>query len=154
MRRNSEDGSFEVRRARLDEVGRLAEIESRSSARPWSRRLLEAELRNRHSTVLIADLEGFELAGFLVYWTVVDELHLLNLAVDLDFRRLGAATVLLDAMLSDGGSRKARSVLLEVRQDNLAAKSLYLSYGFRPVGIRPRYYPAEGKDAISMELSL
>jgi ribosomal-protein-alanine N-acetyltransferase len=45
-------------------------------------------------------------------------------------------------------------VLLEVRVSNQAAASLYRSFGFREVGIRPRYYADNGEDALLMDLEL
>ena len=39
---------------------------------------------------------------------------------------------------------------LEVRLSNAAARGLYQQFGFRPVGIRPRYYSDNGEDALIM----
>jgi ribosomal-protein-alanine N-acetyltransferase len=39
---------------------------------------------------------------------------------------------------------------LEVRLSNMPARRLYEKYGFRPVGIRPRYYSDNGEDALIM----
>ena len=44
----------------------------------------------------------------------------------------------------------AREATLEVRLSNLAARRLYEKYGFRPVGIRPRYYSDDHEDALIM----
>jgi ribosomal-protein-alanine N-acetyltransferase len=41
-------------------------------------------------------------------------------------------------------------VTLEVRISNLAARQLYERFGFRPVGVRPRYYTDNGEDALIM----
>ena len=39
---------------------------------------------------------------------------------------------------------------LEVRLSNQAARLLYQRFGFRPVGVRPRYYSDNGEDALIM----
>ena len=39
---------------------------------------------------------------------------------------------------------------LEVRLSNAAARQLYQRFGFRPVGVRPRYYSDNGEDALIM----
>ena len=44
----------------------------------------------------------------------------------------------------------AREATLEVRLSNLPARRLYEKYGFRPVGLRPRYYSDNGEDALIM----
>ena len=48
------------------------------------------------------------------------------------------------------GSRGARDATLEVRVSNVAARRLYEKFGFRPVGVRPRYYSDDGEDALVM----
>jgi ribosomal-protein-alanine N-acetyltransferase len=45
---------------------------------------------------------------------------------------------------------RARVMTLEVRLSNAAARGLYAKFGFRPVGIRPRYYSDNGEDALIM----
>ena len=46
----------------------------------------------------------------------------------------------------------ARTLLLEVRPSNEKALALYRHYGFRQIGVRRGYYPAEGgrEDALVM----
>ena len=44
----------------------------------------------------------------------------------------------------------ARVATLEVRLSNDAARQLYQRFGFRPVGVRPRYYSDNGEDALIM----
>ena len=44
----------------------------------------------------------------------------------------------------------ARVMTLEVRLSNRAARGLYGKFGFRPVGVRPRYYSDNGEDALIM----
>jgi ribosomal-protein-alanine N-acetyltransferase len=39
---------------------------------------------------------------------------------------------------------------LEVRAGNVPAKRLYLRHGFAAVGVRRRYYPDNGEDALVM----
>ena len=46
--------------------------------------------------------------------------------------------------------RGAREATLEVRLSNLPARRLYEKYGFRPVGLRPRYYSDDNEDALIM----
>ena len=47
----------------------------------------------------------------------------------------------------EGGAQVAT---LEVRLSNLPARNLYQRFGFRPVGVRPRYYSDDGEDALVM----
>ena len=51
------------------------------------------------------------------------------------------------ALLDLARARAAQEATLEVRLTNLAARRLYEKYGFRPVGLRPRYYSDDNEDA-------
>jgi ribosomal-protein-alanine N-acetyltransferase len=57
---------------------------------------------------------------------------------------------MLLAFLDLARDRNAREATLEVRLSNLAARRLYEKYGFRPVGLRPRYYSDNNEDALIM----
>jgi ribosomal-protein-alanine N-acetyltransferase len=128
----------------LDAVHRL---EVAVAPDPWSRELLAGELagdrRDRHW--LVAERDGAVVA-FGGLMLVVDEAHVLNLAVDPRHRRRGLASRLLAALLLDAGDRGIVSATLEVRVGNRAGTELYRRFGFEEAGIRPRYYP-DGEDA-------
>ena len=49
---------------------------------------------------------------------------------------------------------KIENILLEVRESNTAARSLYDSLGFRPVGVRKNYYKNPVENAILMDLRI
>jgi [ribosomal protein S18]-alanine N-acetyltransferase len=80
----------------------------------------------------------------------VDEAHITTFAVHPGFRRRGIGERLLLALFDLSLARMAREATLEVRLSNIAARRLYEKYGFRPVGIRPRYYSDDGEDALIM----
>ena len=91
-----------------------------------------------------------KLEGFTICWMLPGDLHVLNLAVAPDCRRMGLAGLMLNSVL-DGFTRKGGGLVnLEVRESNLAAQQLYLSFGFKVVGRRPNYYRREREDAIVM----
>ena len=147
-----------LRRARPEDVGRVVEIESQGFAHPWSRDLIERELGHAWSRTLLA-LEpaadgGERVLGYIVFWLVHDEVHVLNVAVAPEARRRGVARALMREAERRGAGRGARIATLEVRRTNQAALELYRSLGYRKVGVRPRYYAEEGEDAIVMERPL
>jgi ribosomal-protein-alanine N-acetyltransferase len=81
---------------------------------------------------------------------MVDEAHITTFAVDPRYRRRRIGERLLLSLLDLSVDRHAREATLEVRLSNLAARRLYEKYGFRPVGIRPRYYSDNQEDALIM----
>jgi ribosomal-protein-alanine N-acetyltransferase len=136
----------------------VIELEKIAFRNPWSPELLRRELSHEWSTILLAEEPApggqFRLLGFLIYWIVHDELHILNVATAPEHRRRGVARAVLTAALAHGRARKCTLVTLEVRRNNEGALNLYRSFGFRAVGIRPNYYVDEGEDAIVMVLDL
>ena len=87
----------------------------------------------------------------------VDEVHLLNLTVTPGFQRQGWAQVLLEALALWARGQGAQWLWLEVRIGNQRARQIYEANGFRRVGDRKRYYPADHgqrEDAVVMSLGL
>ena len=153
---------LQFRRMRLDDLDRVMEIEKEGFAHPWSADLIRREMVHDWSTLLVATQTRpgpggllFEIVlGFVVYWLVHDELHVLNLAVAAEERRKGVARALMEEAAIRG--RRAGAVLatLEVRRSNYSAIALYRALGYRQVGVRPNYYVDEGEDAIVMVADL
>jgi ribosomal-protein-alanine N-acetyltransferase len=97
-----------------------------------------------------------ELIGYFVLMSAAGEAHLLNLSVAASHQRRGHGAALLREAARIARSRGARAVFLEVRPSNQAAHRLYTRFGFRKVGLRREYYPADAgrEDALVLSLPL
>ncbi|MDO7843336.1 ribosomal protein S18-alanine N-acetyltransferase [Sphingomonas immobilis] len=80
-----------------------------------------------------------EDAGFALSRIIADEAELLLLATTPAARRRGIGAALLRSVITDAKGRGARTIHLEVRENNGAIK-LYQSAGFTKVGERRQYY--------------
>ena len=78
--------------------------------------------------------------GFISLRQVIEEVHVMMLAIRPDERRNGLGELLLIGALKEAIKRKARTVTLEVQSSNLSAQALYKKYGFIEVGVRKNYY--------------
>ena len=101
-----------IRKAALTDVRAIFAIEKESFPTPWSRWTFLAELTQPISYFLVigpAPPEPWKVWGYIVYWVVAEEMHLLNLAVHPDQRRRGIARALLSEALErcpqPGGER-------------------------------------------------
>jgi ribosomal-protein-alanine N-acetyltransferase len=81
---------------------------------------------------------------------VVDEGHIMIIAVDPIYRGQGVGELLLNGLIDLAFDLHMMTLTLEVRSSNKVAQNLYLKYGFKPVGNRPRYYTDNGEDALIM----
>src|SRR5205807_6818173 len=89
---------LEVRRMRPDDLEEVMVIERAAFRHPWSTELFRRELEHDWSTILVcvepltsaAGGRATErIVGFLIYWLVHDEVHIFNVAVLHENRRLG-----------------------------------------------------------------
>ncbi len=139
------------RRVDLDPI--LA-IEQLSFQWPWSRRSFEGELscQNAFSYVVKsaqAD-KGEQIVAYAFLRRVLDELHVLKIAVTPAQRGRGIANWFLNHCFTMGAQQGANSVYLEVRLSNIAAIKLYEKLGFKEIGRRSNYYPDSKEDALVM----
>jgi [ribosomal protein S18]-alanine N-acetyltransferase len=143
-----------ITRALEADLDAVMEIERASFPNPWTRQAFTDELcRSWAYLEVLREAATSRIIGFCNYWVVLDELHLLNVAVHPEKRRQGHASLLLRHILAQAKHHRSRVVSLEVRASNVAAQTLYQKFGFATVGRRPRYYP-DGEDAVLMDAVL
>jgi ribosomal-protein-alanine N-acetyltransferase len=117
---------------------------------PWSLAMFQQEVEEKwlsRSFVAIADKA---VVGYVIAWFLRGEVHILNLAVTAPHQRRGIARRLLRHILDAAEEAQSHLITLEVRVSNDAARRLYMSMGFAPVGIRRRYYRDNDEDALVM----
>ncbi len=89
------------------------------------------------------------ILGFMGLWLLVEEAHIVTLAVREGQRRRGLGELLLIAAIDMALAQEFERMTLEVRRSNEAAVALYIKYGFTRVGVRSRYYENR-EDALIM----
>ncbi|MGV8073377.1 MAG: GNAT family N-acetyltransferase [Syntrophobacteraceae bacterium] len=160
------------------DIAAIMEIEKYSQLEPWSKDAFLEELDKPFSCIYVARLSASHadsrldemrpvfgssssvhrpprgILGYICFWSIADEVQILNLAVHRSYRRQGIARTLLLCALDTGCKRNGRIAVLEVRKSNLAAQSLYQSIGFGPVGERCGYYAVRKEPAVLMELEM
>jgi ribosomal-protein-alanine N-acetyltransferase len=134
----------------IEDLPAVQLIERASFSTPWPAHAYRQELEaNRLAHYLVATIAG-EIVAYGGIWLMVDEAHVTTFAVHPRYRRRRIGERLLLSLMDLALDRHAREATLEVRLSNLGARRLYEKYGFRPVGIRPRYYSDNQEDALIM----
>jgi ribosomal-protein-alanine N-acetyltransferase len=148
---------------KTDDLDQVFAIERASFSSPWSWQLFLRELHNPAISTLLVAFEDLETSrggqpparavkGYVVFWVVADEMHILNLAVAPTYRQQGIAKRLVQGALEKAYGKGARTAYLEVRASNAAAQKLYLGLGFTGISLRRGYYDRPTEDAVIMEL--
>jgi ribosomal-protein-alanine N-acetyltransferase len=120
-----------------------------------SREALEWEVRHSDvSRLYVLRHQSGLIVGFCAVWVVCDELHINSLAVLPEWRRRGAASGLLGAVLDVSLAEGVRRATLEVRASNTPARALYEGFGFVLAGVRRDYYTNPSEDALVLWLEL
>jgi len=90
------------------------------------------------------------IVGYVGVWLLVDQAHIVAIAVREPYRRRGLGELLLSEAIEMAIENQQESVTLEVRRSNHGAQALYEKYRFLKVGVRKRYYSDNHEDAIIM----
>jgi ribosomal-protein-alanine N-acetyltransferase len=105
----------------------------------WSMTALEASPYQQR--VLVSRDDMAQVLGFAEYYHVLDECHLLDIAIWPELQSRGLGRHLLEAVLEEARHDGCTQCLLELRRSNVAARALYQRLGFIEVGSRRDYYP-------------
>lgn len=137
-----------LRRAGAPDLAALMALERQASAHPWSESQLGDELARQEPDEVLVLAGGGGLVGYCAVRHLVDEAHVMNLAIAPAARRRGLGRFLLGVALARAFRCGACRALLEVREGNAAARALYTESGFTPVGRRRSYYRQPLEDAL------
>lgn len=160
-----------VRRAEPADLARLVEIASHSAtAAQWDQteylklfatnqphpqpqatpQIVNHESQPQSRTALVVEQSG-SVVGFIVGRQVEDEWEIENIAVTGEARRCGLGSRLVGELLDVVRDRGGKSVFLEVRESNRAARALYEKWAFIEVGRRKMYYQNPAEDALLLQ---
>ena len=143
-----------VRPMRTADIDAVMAVERDVYPFPWTAGNFRDSIRAGYSC-WVCEI-GVCLIGYGVMMVGAGEAHLLNLSVSRAWQGKGVGRRLLLHFMNVAREGGAAVMLLEVRPSNTAARRLYLRSGFREIGVRKNYYPAEKgrEDALVMERAL
>jgi len=142
---------FSLRPATIEDLQQLVAIERQVHVAPWTEAHFAAELTKPYSYfyVLTDDETDSKIAGYIVCWMMFEDCQILNVAVDLPFRGLGMAKLMIRKAIALASVQGIKKVILEVRKSNMPAIQLYQGLGFTITHILKNFY-GNGEDADQM----
>jgi len=124
-----------------------------ATAAHWNEREYRKAFEPGTPERVVLVIEEGTVLGFLVARVLGEEWEIENLAVSGPARRRGLGSRLVGELLDRARARSARSVFLEVRESNHAARLLYEKWAFLPAGRRKAYYSGPVEDALLFRFS-
>ncbi len=136
-----------------DDIATIARLEKASFKTPWRIEFFESEIgaEGRYNRVALS--EDGEILGYLFAMFFHDEMHVNKIAVSEAARRTGIARALMAHCVEFARGRRVRTISLEVRESNSAARSFYGQLDFQPTYVRRGYY-SDGESAVVMTAKL
>ena len=135
----------------LADIEAVLVIEQKSFTMPWTDAMFRSELQNeRTSRMLVARVAPDDdlIVGYVGYRIVLDEMHVILIAVAPAWRQRGIARQMICQAMDQARAAGCTRATLEVRVSNTPAQQLYYSLRFAPVGARPKYYIRPTEDAL------
>ena len=145
---------IEMTKMTKEDLPGVFEVEKDAFPIPWPISSFEEELNNIFSTYLVAKLDN-KIIGYIGVMFVMDECHVLNVAVSSAYRKMGIATKLVNEVFKLCKEHETTYMMLEVRITNIPAQKLYSKLGFKDEVLRKDYYrnpDGTREDAIVMSL--
>lgn len=137
------------------DIAAVMAIEHVSFSPGWPATAFERELaQNKMARYLVLEGSGKGaidgIVGFAGLWLMLDEAHVVTVAVVPEQRGKGYGRLLVHGLVGLASSHGMDVATLECRVSNATARALYGSYGFYEVGLRKRYYSDNQEDAVIM----
>ncbi len=129
----------DIRPAMRDDLQAVFELNMGSFAEAWSHQAIFDALKHGYDLDVWYATHG-ELLAYYLGQDVLDDVHIMQLAVVPAFRRRGLGLRLTRYILDKKHREGMHHVWLEVRASNVAAQRLYSGLGFRVSGTRKNYY--------------
>ncbi len=148
---------FEVRRAKLDDIPKLIEIENHCfpTDRITAQQMRYLISKAKAVIYLAYQEKSKEIGGYGICFTPSKRTtaRLYSLAVHPQFQGQGIASLILNKLLSKLKSLDYHFCNLEVRQSDEKTQTLYRRFGFTPIEQIAEYY-ADGEGATRMRTPL
>lgn len=143
---------MKLRNMTIEDLDKVAAIEAATFSVPWSRDAFEGSLLQENYRFIVAASEEDEgdVLGYCCFYHVMDEAEIPIVCVRNDKRRMGIGEAMLGRLIECAAECDVKTMFLEVRKSNEAARNLYRKAGFEDSGIRKGFYECPREDAVVM----
>lgn len=141
-----------IRKFAPTDLKRVFEIENMSFDQSYGINMFQ-QLYEMGIGFLVAEHEGYVI-GYVMFWIKYENQgHIISIAVDKNYRRMGAGTQLLVKAIAILALLPIETIYLEVNENNIGAVEFYKNFNFKIDRVVPGYYE-NGDGAIVMYIHL
>ncbi|MDG1839439.1 MAG: ribosomal protein S18-alanine N-acetyltransferase [Dehalococcoidia bacterium] len=148
---------LKIRDMIVTDISAVKKLESAAFEDAWPQRIFETELDNGFAQYRVAlELKSQNkrrtqnILGYTGVWFMVDQLHLVSIAIHPNYQRSGMGERLMFDVVDQANAALLPKIVLEVRKSNLSAQLLYEKFGFKKIGELKNYYKDNHEDAVIM----
>ena len=128
-----------LKKAGISDLNSIVKIEKTSYKKPyWNENLLKYLFNNSLTDSAWVFEVKKKIIGFLIEQRCLDEISILNLAVDKKYQNNGFGKNIINEYLNLIPSKSI--VFLEVNKNNFIARKIYTDLNFKEVDSRKNYY--------------
>ena len=130
---------MQILKMNLDDFEQIKDYLQEEFDEFWTPNILKSELESPNSKYIIAK-ENENIVGFAGIIISIDDTEITNIVTKKAERKRGIGTLLLDKLIEMTKKENRDKISLEVNENNIEAKNLYIKNGFEIVGRRKKYY--------------
>jgi [ribosomal protein S18]-alanine N-acetyltransferase len=150
---NSSPKNLVLQLAKTEHLSQICQIDHDILGDFWTKDSYLKEYLNPNSCLLCLvnnQKSGDIVVGFGCLWSILEEAHIILLAVIPPYQRQGLGSSLVWGLLSWANQKGLEWATLEVRASNIGAIALYQHFGFTEIGRRNDYYAKPKEAAVIM----
>ena len=130
-----------IEKFKYEDIDNALKLEESHKIKILSKRILESEINeDGHYYIVAKEKETNTIVGYAGISFVLDIADLLSIVVDKNNTRRGIASLMLENIIDYCQKNGIKEIILEVRESNTSAQSLYSKYDFKQISIRKNYY--------------
>ncbi len=145
---------------KIEDISEIFHIETASYVYPWSMQSIVNQINNKNAynraiiiDTIFSSSNTSGLVGYIFGYRVLSDLYITNICIHPNFLKKKLASFMLENLLHDTRHLNIKTIFLEVRKSNFAAKALYDKFNFVEDGERKNFY-SDGESAIMLHLDV
>lgn len=135
--------NIQIIKMNVNDIDAVISLEKSHNIHILNKNILGNDLKEKNNYYLIAKNNN-ETLGYVGISYVLDTADIISIVVSKNYTRKGIASLLLNSIYEFCKENNISRIMLEVRESNIVAQSLYLKHGFTKISERKNYY--DGKE--------